>query len=122
MTKKNVANNKANNVISISDMESNNDSNCGAASNNHSNDATTNNPPHIHPTRLDFIMPTVSIVSFETMKPFSDGKITTTNCPRIDEDQQRKQTFKTKVKAISNISDNEINNRKNTNLHFIGWL
>lgn len=68
------------------------------------------------------------IDSNETIKPFSDRKITAinnNNCPHRADKGQRKVPLKRSKSyddsTISNIIVNEINNRKNTNLHFIGY-
>ncbi|KAJ6642021.1 hypothetical protein Bhyg_06967 [Pseudolycoriella hygida] len=98
------ASNNLNNdsVESINNILATNDSN-----NQHTFD---NNKPHAD-----------CIVSIETIKPFSDRKITAinnNNCPRRIDKDQRKSILK---RGKSCDSGSEINHRKDTNLHFIEY-
>lgn len=139
LIKNNNANANANantiSIISISDIDNNNDDYQynPASSNNHRNDpieSINENPTNDSSNRhtFDYKLHTNYIDSIETIKRFSDRKITTinnNNCPRRRADKDQRKVLLKRSKSydstISNIIVNEINNRKNTNLHFIGY-
>lgn len=135
-----VKNNKANAntlpIVSISDIDSHDEYTNPAASNNiHNNDPIesinknpTNNSYNRHTS--DYKLHGSYIDSSETIKPFSDRKITAVNSYNnnnsgADKDQTKVPLKRSKSynddSTTSNIIVDEINNRKNTNLHFIGY-